>query len=51
MSEKEALSGMTEEIEGALEEATERVISTILGLSELGSRVVVAGIGNTIGVV
>lgn len=51
MSEKEALSGITEEIEGALEEATERVISTILGLSELGSRVVVAGIGNTIGVV
>ena len=51
MSEKEALSGITEKIEGALEEATERVISTILGLSEPGSRVVVAGIGNTIGVV
>ncbi|MFQ5950824.1 MAG: DUF1512 family protein [Candidatus Geothermarchaeales archaeon] len=50
MSEKEVLSGMTEEIEGAAKEATERVMSTILGLSEPGSRVIVAGIGNTIGV-
>jgi hypothetical protein len=50
MSEKEALSGMTDDIKNAVKEAADLVSSTVRGLTESGGKVIVAGIGNTIGI-
>ncbi len=50
MSSKEAISSITTEISGAVEEATRRVQRAILAQTKPGDTTIVAGIGNTIGI-
>ncbi len=50
MSSKEAISTITPQLEKAADEAKARVESVVLARTKPGDRVIVAGIGNTIGV-
>jgi hypothetical protein len=50
MSNKEAISEMTPKIREALTEASNRVKQAILKTTKLGDTVILAGIGNTLGV-
>src|SRR5881409_2155625 len=50
MSSKEAISTITPQLEKAAEDAKARVESVVLARTKPGDRVIVAGIGNTIGV-
>jgi hypothetical protein len=50
MSSKEAISEMNTRITGAAEEAEERVRAVILACTTPGDTVILAGIGNTIGI-
>ncbi len=50
MSSKEAISTITPQLEKAADEAKQRVESIILARTKPGDRIIVAGIGNTIGV-
>jgi len=50
MSNKEAISAMTQQVKLAVDEAIKRVKNTILSASKSGDTVIVAGIGNTMGI-
>lgn len=50
MSSKEAISIMTSEIREAVEEATYRIKTIILSKTKPGCTIILAGIGNTIGI-
>ncbi len=50
MSNKEAISAMTQQVRLAVDEAIKRVKNTILSASKSGDTVIVAGIGNTMGI-
>ncbi len=50
MSSKEAISTITPQLEKAMEDAKLRVENVVLARTKPGDRVIVAGIGNTIGV-
>ena len=50
MSSKEAISTITPQLEKSADEAKQRVESIILNRTKPGDKVIVAGIGNTIGV-
>jgi hypothetical protein len=50
MSNKEAISQMTQQVRLAIDEAIKRVKSTIQYQSKSGDTVIVAGIGNTMGI-
>src|SRR5437870_11568586 len=50
MSNKEAISAMTQQVRLAVDEAIRRVKNTILSASKSGDTVIVAGIGNTMGI-
>jgi len=50
MSSKEAISVMTSEISGAVDEAAGRVRTILLAETKSGDTVILAGIGNTIGI-
>ncbi len=50
MSSKEAISSMTLEISRGAEEAAKRVKDLIMSQTETGDKVIVAGVGNTVGV-
>jgi hypothetical protein len=50
MSNKEAISAMTQQVRLAVDEAIRRVKNTIQASSKSGDTVIVAGIGNTMGI-
>ena len=50
MSNKEAISAMTQQVRLAVDEAIRRVKNTIEATSKSGDTVIVAGIGNTMGI-
>lgn len=50
MSSKEAISEMKPQIRSATDETVQRVRATILASTDLGDTVILAGIGNTIGI-
>jgi hypothetical protein len=50
MSSKEAISEMSTQIQAAAREADERARAAILGSTQPGDNVILAGIGNTIGI-
>ena len=50
MSSKEAISTITPQLEKAADEAKQRVESVIVARTKPGDKIIVAGIGNTIGV-
>ena len=50
MSSKEAISTITPQLEQAVDEARRRVENVIVSQTKPGDRVIIAGIGNTIGV-
>ncbi len=50
MSNKEAIASMTQQIKGTVDETIQRVKNTILARTKAGETIIVAGIGNTMGV-
>ena len=50
MSNKEAIASMTQQIKSTVDEAIQRVKNTIIARTKAGETVIVAGIGNTMGV-
>ena len=50
MSNKEAIASMTEQIKNTVDEAIQRVKNTIVSRTKAGETIIVAGIGNTMGV-
>ncbi len=50
MSNKEAIASMTQQIKGTVDETIQRVKNTILSRTKAGETIIVAGIGNTMGV-
>ncbi|HZD12009.1 MAG TPA: DUF1512 domain-containing protein [Candidatus Binatus sp.] len=50
MSNKEAIASMTQQIKSTVDEAIQRVKNTIISRTKAGETIIVAGIGNTMGV-
>ncbi len=50
MSNKEAISGMTQQVKAAVDETIRRVKNAIQARTKAGDTVIVAGIGNTMGI-
>jgi hypothetical protein len=50
MSNKEAISSMTQQVRLAVEETIKRVKNTIIDRTKIGDTIILAGIGNTLGI-